>query len=78
MNGGILKISELRATARGLLLGKYGRIIFIHFTCLIINAYMNELTLQTRPGLSTTRLIMYIVLSIIVPIANCSLLIPNS
>ena len=66
MNGGILKNTELRATARGLLLGKYGRIIFIHLTYLIINAYMNELTLQTRPGLSTTRLIMYIVLSIIV------------
>ncbi len=66
MNNSLLKNSELRATARGLLLGKYGRIIFIHFAYLIIMAYMNELTLQTRPNVSVTRLILYIFLSIIV------------
>ena len=66
MNNGILKNSELRSTARGLLLGKYGRIIFIHFAYLLINAYMNQLTLQTRPNESLTRLIMYIILSVIV------------
>ena len=66
MNTGILKNTELKATARGLLLGKYGRIIFVHFTYLLINAYMNELTFRTRPNLSVTRLILYIFLSIIV------------
>ena len=66
MKDGLLKNSDLRATARGLLLGKYGRIIFIHFAYILIIAYMNELTLRTQPNLSFTRLFLYIVLSIIV------------
>ncbi|MCR4585513.1 MAG: DUF975 family protein [Lachnospiraceae bacterium] len=66
MNEGILKNSELRGMARGLLLGKYGRIIFIHICFVLITAYMNELTFRTQPNASVVRLLLYIVLSIIV------------
>ena len=66
MNNGLLKNSELRATARGLLLGKYGRIIFIHLAFIVIIAYMNDLTLRAQPDKSVVRLLLYIVLSIIV------------
>ncbi len=66
MNDGIMKNSELKARARGLLLGKYGRIIFIHLAFLLLLMYMNELTFQAKPNASTMRLILYIILSIIV------------